>query len=1266
MASTDFLNKAYLAYFGRPIDFDGAIAWGGSVTEEQVAAGFAASAESVAIYGDKGVTLSYINAVYQNLFNRPAELNGATWWLQQIQSGKVTAAGAAMSILNAALTGPDGTDKTIVTNKLAASQAFFAALDTTQENLAYTSGVASARAFLHDVDVIAMTAAQITDAVLAATSTPVVTSNEILLTVGQDSLTGTALVDTFKANVVQNANGAQVNTLGSGDVLNGSSQYDTLDAKITAGVFAGQTGYSVGSSATMPIQPQTTSIENIKLQAVNSSIAGAALATEVYVNAKDMTGITKIASNHSDANLTIQNLTTKDDAGVARAVSTMTVGMEYTGNADHGWSESDLHVYFDQDYLTTQTQYSVASVDFKLMNEDAYDQTQGARPLDGVVVAQMDIHLNGKVYHLAPYLALTEPVTGALADGSQISTYDQQLAAVNKAIDALKLDNPTDAALQSLVAKNGAVFTSDISPTTGQLRVGTAVTLTVEGATNGVKNTLEVSGTDLQLVRAPVVTAIENNNRYERAEQTPQSSSEILKINVALEKVGLAGDGGDLVIGSMNKTVENKWDAVNTVTNTVSGIQEFDVTVYGANDKSSSLTSLASTNNNLTIVKVVTDAALTGTSFADLTIGNSQTQTARVVGAAPSADNAAALKDVQTFDASTFKGDLTLFAALTAEVEAKYLQQGDVQVNPVTDNVAFTYTGGTGDDYINLHLDSSNLALPGTATREDLTLSVNGGDGNDELVVQIGNNSNNTHWYANQEINSNLKVVAGVAQGQLQIDAGAGDDVVRTLGFGDYAINGGTGADTFYVDNTGKQALVNVLNDGKAVWVYNDDATDVGSPYHDVQNLLSQDTSGDQSGIVNLNLTVNFLGFTAKVAVAKSSGVTTGVTVNDLTINQSIKDAINNDAVLNKLLIAEDGPGRTLVVHSLIDGAAVASDLTVSLSSDALNAAQLPLAATLHLITDAQLAALGFAANGSAVVAAGYDSVLGQEVNGAVATTITGANSTSSSDSIVAPGTGLYNDVIVLSTGADSNDTVAISGLANGNDTIVNFEASGSSIDRIDFSSYGVTAVYDGATLMAGTAIDLAGTGTYIQLTESATNAGSYAVTLVDLGAKTVLTDTIISVVGNVDFGFHQDFIANNSFTIVAGAYSHGVTPVGPVVPPTPGYTDKIVDGLGTDVLAATFSAAGAALKLIDTMALANNVIVTGYGADDLISISGTTLALYGDGISSNAAGDVNLKFNDGLGHVSEITLVGVNVGGGAVNSIATFNALAIGDIVLG
>lgn len=854
-----------------------------------------------------------------------------------------------------------------------------------------------------------------------------------------DDFTGTANNDTFNANVVQNALGQQVNTLGSGDELNGGGGMDTLSAKITSGVFA-------GGAISMPIQPETKSIEIVKLQAVNSDING--LSTQVYVNAKDMTGISKIGSNYSDADLVIQSLTTKDDAGNARNVSEMTVGMEYTGNADTRWNESDLSVYFDQDYLTQQVT-NAASVDIRLMNQDAYDlslNSAGGLTAMGIadstgavgptVISKFKLTVGGNSYDLASKLNTADPINSLL-------TYTDALAAINAVLATIKLENPTDALLQTVTATLGGSFFAD-SPVSdtgapGAARVGTAIVLSATGTT-----TLTID----ELLISPVNQTQNDMNLFNRS--TPSASSDSqLAINVDLEKVGLAGDGGALTIGSMNKAPGNVWDAVNTTTDTTSGIEQFDIAVKGANDKSSSLSALQSTNNNLRVVNVVTDAALTGTSFADLTIGNSQTIGLDVINkmaleVLPNSDNDNALKDVQTFDASGFKGDLTLFAGLTSEVTAKYMDLVDeAPAAAADDNVTFTYTGGTGDDYFNIALDSANLASAGTTTREDFNLSIAGGAGSDFITLGVVDSALPSPlaaydtWYENSKLNANLR-----------IEAGSGDDTIWTPGSGDVVILGGAGNDTVYSDNTG----------GKAVWAFNGTGP--------INNLLSD--ANNSYNLFKTNVSVNFKGLTATATISNVNGV-----ANDLAINQAIKRAINSDPVLNKLLLATDGPANTLVVTSLIDGD-MTGDLAVSLVA--------PTAAAITTGEYTQLQAFYNVASPAAVLSvinAGVAAVVakGDYDN---APTVVGTIGTGVSDHTITGGAD--NDVIVLSTQGNSNETLVYAA-GFGNDTVVNFDVAGPGIDQLNF-----TALLGGATGVTVTN-DVLGGGLFVTGAATATRS---------------------------------------------------------------------------------------------------------------------------------------------------------------------------------
>jgi hypothetical protein len=145
------LTQIYLAYFGRPPDIDGLTYYtsNAAFTMASVAAGFSASPESQALYG-VAFSADVIDRIYQNLFNRHAEPAGLAYWSGEVTAGRITAAGAALAILQ----GAQNDDLVTVQNKLAIATAFTEALDTAAEISGYSGAIAaaSARAFLHGVD----------------------------------------------------------------------------------------------------------------------------------------------------------------------------------------------------------------------------------------------------------------------------------------------------------------------------------------------------------------------------------------------------------------------------------------------------------------------------------------------------------------------------------------------------------------------------------------------------------------------------------------------------------------------------------------------------------------------------------------------------------------------------------------------------------------------------------------------------------------------------------------------------------------------------------------------------------------------------------------------------------------------------------------------------------------------------------------------------------------------------------------------------------
>jgi hypothetical protein len=103
------------------------------------------------------------------------------------------------------------------------------------------------------------------------------------------------------------------------------------------------------------------------------------------------------------------------------------------------------------------------------------------------------------------------------------------------------------------------------------------------------------------------------------------------------------------------------------------------------------------------------------------------------------------------------------------------------------------------------------------------------------------------------------------------------------------------------------------------------------------------------------------------------------------------------------------------------------------------------------------------------------------------------------------------------------------------------------------------------------------------------------------------------------------------------------------------------LDGQGTDAEPATLDAGTDAFSYTDSAAVANNVIINNYGADDSITVSGATQDDYNTAISSDAAGDVTIAFNSD-GTLNQIVLPGVAVGSFAFD-VDSFNALSVGDL---
>lgn len=1081
------VSGLYVALFGRAPDSEGLGYWVQQLdqgkTLEQVADAMYGTAPARTYYPAYLTNQEIIGNFYVNVLGRPADPEGSAYWTGKLNEPGATP-GSVIAELVSVVANYTGTDPAglqsaaLFNNKVMVAQWY-------GEHIGAIVGSDAVLALV-TADPASVAAAE------AAATGP--STSATYLTVGQDTLTGTAGADTFVANVVQNGNGEQTNQLGTGDSINGGAGIDTLNAKV-------QVASPLGSYfPTSDIAPETKSVEVANFTALNTQGTNGYYyygVNDSGINAKDMLGLNKVASVNSDASLVVNNLTTLTDTGNyadRRTTDSITVRMDHsaphnTGGADSSaYNGSNMVVLFDNDYLIAQPPTTSTKTFWWLLDQKS-DLAHG-QPLAHIDSDGLSFTINGVVTSIA----IPKEVFDAL-DGSYsafVSALNAQIAATPALAGYSVTLDPTNS---KTVALADGSASSSIPAIVLNAPEGIDVTSTGFHHYADATGSYDVYG---NIADAPLVT-----------------TEKLVTSNIELFKVGRGAEGGHLVVGAQNSYQYNGeynggdstyWDRSNYLDYSHSalkeGVEQFNVTVFGDNTQFSDLSSLQSTNNTLRVVNVSTDAAQAG-KYADLLIHD--------------------LKDVQTFDASSFKGNLTLAARLTNEVTAKYLDLTDqAPAAAAADNVAFQYKGGLGNDKISLELDPSNLEAAGTATREDFSLNIDGGAGNDTLKLHIADQAyiltgssgqpSFQNWYDNQALNANLS-----------INGGEGDDTISKPGSGNVVIDAGTGNDTVYADNIG----------ANAVWAFNVENSVPGaySARYQLNNLQSD--ANDPYNLFKAKLTVSFDGFEKQVDIADNKGL-----VSDLAINQAIKLAINSDAVLSKLVAATDGPGNTLVVTSLVDGSSVASDLSVSIQAPTtLTAAEaLQVNGYYGTSVDATTLLANFASQVTAFnTAADYASTFA--ANGAGA--FSGSDSAATSDNLITGGLG--NDVLVLGTGAYSNDGVKYVGYGNGTDSIVHFETGAAGF------------VYNG------------GTAEVVTLTFADSDGTPAAETIVFDGVTVTLSSATTGVIPALDVA-HQFVTQYNA----ASATNHWTAAEGS----TPGAVILTNDANGnvTDLTAADFT----------------------------------------------------------------------------------------------
>ena len=501
MATTYYndLQKLYVAYFNRPADTAGLAYYEGvlegakgdakvvAATLASISASFAASAEYKAAYANMS-NADVVNAVYQNLFGRPAEDAGKAYWAGLLDAKKITIDAVVTQVAG----GAQGSDLTAYNNKVAASLAFTNALGTTNAYSGDKANVA-AKAFLSGITDNASFAAATDTYALGATIAKV---NAAGTTFSLQS--GLAAMDV--------ANTAHTNFL---DAFDGKAdgKVTKTDADVTAAVTTATTKVAGLVDAALPVNEQ-----GLYGSSTTSATVKAALLAEAQANMNAK--LTTDQKALGDANAAVAKVAGLTDALAQLAAAKTAVDSANAAVKTAGVDlASKVGAYNAQNAAVTVaadgTVTGVITLDSKGNLVLATGVTETTNP--GVTAL-----LASSVAKEAADASLTSASTAQTTAQSTVSGLDltdqakTDLKAIASAMTIVKLDagaTPTSAQITTELSSLQAIYTSnkaisDADPTNTTKATATATAKTAFDTFNGLVTTFKTDDNADPLVKA--------------------------------------------------------------------------------------------------------------------------------------------------------------------------------------------------------------------------------------------------------------------------------------------------------------------------------------------------------------------------------------------------------------------------------------------------------------------------------------------------------------------------------------------------------------------------------------------------------------------------------------------------------------------------------------------------------------------------------------------------------------------------------------------
>jgi len=1097
--------------------------------------------------GDTASSAEKVTSVFEALFDRAPTEAGLAYWVDQLENNSAYVSGN--SLVQAVLRGAEAQTE-------------------------MTDGDSS------DWDAVSAYAEDLADDLVAyvpeTPETPETDGSTFYLTSGTDAsympdntnATGTDDADTFYAYIQQNSLvGGVSNSLSSADHLDGGGSTDTLHAELLT-EFYGITGGNQSE-----IAPHTTSIENITFDAKDGD--SEFNDNTVIVDGNFMYGVESIGSKDSDGDLIIENLTTlANDGETIRSTADMTITMDHTDNMNSDTDASDLTVLFDEDYLNVVTTNTGSTLTINLVNALNLKLDDGSSLIEGFEtvtfnVGDEEIVVDVSGAELSEVQGLIETaVADAGYENITVSTYTEPAYFAGN----IYYENTDTTYAAGSAAGNYTAFRL----------VNTDTEELVEGGftlTDGQKD-------------GSIIYSQDDN-------ESTQITAPI-SINVELDKVGDDGVGGNLKIGGKDTTGSD------TDVDKNDGIDIFNITVLGDEDRPSNLGMITSTNGALDTV-VIDSETRTDNKYAALTVRGETSGTPAIGNTAAVAPVAAAAfgGTLDLLDANSFKGDL-------------YIGETGAAENIDT----FTALGG-GDVYLNETIDESGI------------FEVTTGSGEDTLIIDLDGDSVDA-------LDESFALSSGGADDTVTFTGAKNVSDATTLALDNVNITLGSGEDTLYL-NTEIITKVNAGTDSDFVVVDANDSTTNGTTGSWTVGTGTDGTAGswDARVLYEATVTVDFAGFEQELTIPTTSSNNFVATQED--INAAIIAAIEANPELDRLLDTKIGTGsedsQMLTITSTVQGV---NDLTITINQPTIDtAANVLLNGTGTAISDLHFAAVeaGLIETSAAIdssdipnnteaevmlafnVTANLDGNLNE--TGAVATNdlvvdsvaADGTdNTTATSKAIIDMSTGL-NDLVVLDSDIDSTDTLVFSADWD-KVSVVNF-------DGTTTLTPAVAAVQEVQTLTFSDAGDIIGNGDITvnlaggQSTTVTVATGDTAETIADNVAAAISTDVQEQSV--VTFGalttgetvtvdgLTFTATANTTAAQVATAFNAGTSGFGTF---SGSLTDFTISGFGGTTVTYDSNTAFANVTdiVVSDTAVTNATVVTTQGFTGVTATAGTAL----------------------------------------------------------